>query len=116
MILDYVYISKNHKKNLTPKIDVCRFGVTSRRGLPAGKQLNHERRRKMARKKKTAKKKRAKGVWTTREVNLLKKLFPVNPTSKIASKFGRKIDAVKKKAARLGLRKAKRYLKSIGRT
>lgn len=54
-------------------------------------------------------------MWPTRDVNLLKKLFPTNPTSKIAKKLGRKTDAVKKKASRMGLRKSKRYLKSIGR-
>jgi len=70
----------------------------------------------MAKKKKAVKRKKApKGVWTTRDVNLLKKLFPSNPTSKIASKLGRKTDAVKKKASRMGLRKSKRYLKSLGR-
>ncbi|UCC23436.1 MAG: hypothetical protein JSW23_05125 [Planctomycetota bacterium] len=70
----------------------------------------------MAKRKKTAKKKKApKGMWPTRDVNLLKKLFPTNPTSKIAKKLGRKTDAVKKKASRMGLRKSKRYLKSIGR-
>jgi len=63
----------------------------------------------MAKKKKTLKQ------WTKAEVNLLKKLFPTNPTSKIAKKFGRKTDAVKKKASRMRLQKSKRYLKSIGR-
>jgi len=69
----------------------------------------------MAKKKKTSRKKGTRGFWTAREVNLLKKLYPHNPTSRIAGRFGRKIDTVKKKAARMGLRKAKRYLKSIGR-
>ncbi len=71
----------------------------------------------MAKKKKVkkAKKKAPKGLWSKADVNLLKKLFPTNPTSKIAKKLGRKTDAVKKKASRMGLRKAKRYLKSIGR-
>jgi hypothetical protein len=72
----------------------------------------------MAKKKKVTKKKAKKKphkLWTKAEVNLLKKLFPNNPTSKIAKKFGRKMDTVKKKAARIGLRKSKRYLKSIGR-
>jgi hypothetical protein len=69
----------------------------------------------MAKKKRASKKRRARASWTTKEINLLKKLFPTNATSKIASKFGRKVDAVKKKAARLGLRKDKRYLKAIGR-
>jgi len=62
-----------------------------------------------------AKKKKAPKRWTKAEVNLLKKLFPTNPTSKIAKKLKRKTDAVKKKASRMGLRKSKKYLKSIGR-
>lgn len=66
--------------------------------------------------KKKAKKKNApKGLWSKADINLLTKLFPTNPTSKIAKKLGRKTDAVKKKASRMGLRKSKRYLKSIGR-
>jgi hypothetical protein len=43
------------------------------------------------------------------------KLFPDTPTAQIAKKLKRKTDAVKKKASRLGLKKSKRYLKSIGR-
>ena len=75
----------------------------------------------MAKKKKAVKKKAGKktkapkGLWSTKDVSLLKKLFPTNPTSKIAAKLGRKTDAVKKKASRMGLRKSKKYLKSIGR-
>ena len=67
-------------------------------------------------KKKAAKRKRAvKGLWTAADVALLRKLFPTNPTSKIAKQLGRKTDAVKKKASRMKLRKSKRYLRSIGR-
>ena len=66
-------------------------------------------------KRKAKKKKAAIILWTKAEVNLLKKLFPTNPISKIAKKLGRKTDTVKKKASRMGLRKSKRYLKSIGR-
>ena len=66
-----------------------------------------------------AKKKKAKiisrGQWSKRDLNLLKKLFPVTATSKIAKKMGRKTDAVKKKASRMGLKKSKAYLKRIGR-
>jgi hypothetical protein len=70
----------------------------------------------MAKKKKAAKKRKApKGAWTTSDVNLLKKLFPSNPTAKIAAKLRRKTDAVKKKASRMGLRKSKSYLKTLGR-
>jgi len=74
------------------------------------------KRRKTAKKKKvTKKRKKAPKLWTSSEVNLLKKLFPTNPTSKIAAQLRRKTDAVKKKASRMGLRKSKRYLRSIGR-
>jgi len=70
----------------------------------------------MAKRKKVAKKKKAvKGLWTAKEVNLLKKLFPNSPTAAIAEKLGRGTDAVKKKASRMKLRKSKKYLKSIGR-
>lgn len=62
-----------------------------------------------------AKKRAIKGVWTKSDLNLLKKLFPNNPTAKIAAKLGRATDAVKKKASRMGLRKSKRYMKSLGR-
>ena len=74
----------------------------------------------MAKKKKTkkkiAKKRRAvKGVWTKDDIRLLKKEFPNNLTAEVAAKLGRKTDAVKKKASRMGISKTKRYLKSIGR-
>ncbi len=62
-----------------------------------------------------AKKRAIKGVWTKSDLNLLKKLFPNNPTAKIAAKLGRATDAVKKKASRMGLRKSKKYMKSLGR-
>ena len=66
-------------------------------------------------KKKKAKKKLKKGVWTKSELALLKRLFGNNPTAAISAKLGRPNDAVKKKASRMGLRKSKRYMKSLGR-
>jgi hypothetical protein len=69
----------------------------------------------MAKKKAKKKKKLTKGLWSKSEVGLLKKLFPSNPTAKIAARLGRPTDAVKKKASRMGLRKSKRYMKSLGR-
>ncbi len=70
----------------------------------------------MAKKKKAAKRKKAvKGLWSLSEVKLLKKLFANNLTAEVAAQLGRKTDAVKKKASRMGLRKTKKYLKSIGR-
>ncbi len=71
--------------------------------------------KKKAKKKKAAKRKKAPKLWTKADVNLLKKLFPTNPTSKIAAQLGRKTDTVKKKASRMGLRKSKRYMRSLGR-
>jgi len=67
-------------------------------------------------KKKKKKKKLIKGLWSKSELILLKKLFQNNPTAQIAAKLGRPNDAVKKKASRMGLRKSKKYLKTLGRT
>ena len=69
----------------------------------------------MAKRKKAAGKRSARGTWTARDINLLTNLFPNTPTAEIARKLGRRTDAVKKKASRMGLKKSKRYLKSIGR-
>jgi len=66
--------------------------------------------------KKKGKKKLIKGLWSKSELALLKKLFPSNPTAEIAAKLGRPNDAVKKKASRMGLRKSKKYMRSLGRT
>ena len=63
-----------------------------------------------------ARKKLIKCLWRKQEINALKKLFPNNPTAEIAAKLGRPTEAVKKKASRMGLRKSKKYLKSLGRT
>ena len=71
----------------------------------------------MAKKKRKAarKKKPIKGLWSKSEIALLKKLFSNNLTAKIAAKLGRPNDAVKKKASRMGLRKSKKHMKSLGR-
>jgi hypothetical protein len=63
-----------------------------------------------------AEKKLIKGLWSKSEVALLKKLFPNNSTAKVAGRLRRSLDTVKKKASRMGLRKTKKYLKSLGRT
>lgn len=69
----------------------------------------------MAKKRRAVKRKKAPKPWSTKDVNLLKKLFPNNPTSKIAKMVRRKTDAVKKKASRMGLKKSKKYLKTLGK-
>jgi len=63
-----------------------------------------------------AKKKLVKGLWSKSEASLLRKLFPNNPTAKVAARLGRSTDTVKKKASRMGLKKTKKYLKSLGRS
>jgi hypothetical protein len=61
------------------------------------------------------KKKLDKGLWTKADVNTLKRLFATHPTAEIAAKLGRPTEATKKKASRMGLRKSKKYMKSLGR-
>jgi hypothetical protein len=62
-----------------------------------------------------AKKKVAKGVWSAKDTSLLKKLFATTATAKIAAQIKKNVDAVKKKASRLGLKKSAKYLKTLGR-
>ncbi|MHC4638390.1 MAG: hypothetical protein ACYTBP_07820 [Planctomycetota bacterium] len=66
-------------------------------------------------KKKTVRKKAVKGTWTKADITLLRKMFPNNPTAAVAKKLKRGLDAVKKKASRMNLRKSKSYMKKIGR-
>jgi hypothetical protein len=63
-----------------------------------------------------AKKKMKKGIWTKNDIALLRKMFSSNPTADVAAKLGRPTEAVKKKASRMGLRKSKKYMKSLGRS
>ena len=74
----------------------------------------------MAKKKTTKKAKKAKsavkGTWSKDDIKLLKTKFPNSPTAEVAAALGRPTDAVKKKASRMGLRKTKKYLKTLGRS
>lgn len=49
--------------------------------------------------------------WTKEELSLLRKQFPCNPTASLVPVFKRTVEAIKKKAERLGLQKSKKYLK-----
>lgn len=62
-----------------------------------------------------ARKKLVKGTWTKDEIKALKKMFPSNPTAEVARQLGRPLENVKKKASRMGLKKTKKYLKTLGR-
>jgi len=65
--------------------------------------------------KKTASRKSKKGLWTKQDVATLRKSFSNSATAAVAKKLGRPLDAVKKKASRMGLKKSKKYMKSLGR-
>ena len=70
----------------------------------------------MAKRKKTkTRKKLIKGTWTKDDLKLLKKLFRNNSTADVAAELCRPLDAVKKKASRMELCKAKSYMKKLGR-
>ena len=63
-----------------------------------------------------ARKKLIKGMWSKDDIKQLRKLFPNNPTADVATSLGRPTEAVKKKASRMGLRKSKKYMGSLGRS
>jgi hypothetical protein len=62
-----------------------------------------------------AKKKLKSGEWSKAEVGVLKKMFPVTSTPKVAAKLSRSPESVTMKARKMGLKKSAKYLKSIGR-
>ena len=55
------------------------------------------------------------GTWVKDELKLLKKIYSNRSTAEVAQALGRGFDAVKKKASRMGLKKAKTYMKKLGR-
>jgi hypothetical protein len=57
-----------------------------------------------------------KGAWTKADLQLLKKMFANSSTAAVAKKLGRPLEPVKKKASRMGLVKAKKYMKTLGRS
>ena len=63
-----------------------------------------------------AKRKLTKGTWSKNDVQSLRRLFPNRPTAEVAASLGRPTEAVKKKASRMGLKKSRKYMKSLGRT
>lgn len=64
---------------------------------------------------KTAKDNLYRGPWTKTNLRDLKTFFPHKSTRDVSYILNRPELAVKKKASRLGLKKSKKYLKSIGR-
>jgi hypothetical protein len=54
------------------------------------------------------------GEFSKNEVKILKKIFRSTSTKEVAAKLGRKVKSVQAKASQLGLKKTKKYLKSMG--
>jgi len=54
--------------------------------------------------------------WTRDEVRTLKQLFRNNSNVIVAEKLERTPKSVERKAAKLGLKKTKKYLRSLGRS
>ena len=55
------------------------------------------------------------GPWSKEDVKILRKMFPNSPTLEVAAKLNRPLEAVKKKASRMGLYKSQTYLRKLGR-
>lgn len=53
--------------------------------------------------------------WTKDEVKMLRKLFGNRSNETVANMLNRSIKAVERKASRLGLRKTKKYMRSLGK-
>ena len=62
-----------------------------------------------------AKRKLKSGVWSKDELKQLKQMFRSTSTKEVAEKLGRNEKSVQAKASKLGLKKTKKYLKSIGK-
>ena len=54
------------------------------------------------------------GVFSKNEVKILKKMFRSTSSKEIAAKLNRNVKSVDNKASQLGLKKTKKYLKSVG--
>ena len=62
-----------------------------------------------------AKRKQKAGVWSKDEVKLLRQMFRSTSTKDVADKLGRAVKSVQAKASALGIKKTRKYLKSIGK-
>ncbi len=60
-------------------------------------------------------KKLVKGRWSSDELKSLRKVFPTASTRQVADQLGRTVKSVEIKASKIGLKKSKKYLKTIGR-
>jgi len=54
-------------------------------------------------------------LWTTADVKLLRKNFGNNPNLVVGTLLQRTAKSVERKAAKLGLTKTKKYLRTMGR-
>jgi hypothetical protein len=56
------------------------------------------------------------GPWTKADLQILRKMFANASTAAVAKKLGRPLEAVKKKASRMGMVKSKKRMKLLGRS
>jgi hypothetical protein len=56
-----------------------------------------------------------KGTWTKNDLRDLKRLFPGRSTEEVAQLLHRPLQAVKKKASRMGLKKNRKRMKALGK-
>jgi hypothetical protein len=61
------------------------------------------------------KQKRTRKNWSSEEIKRLRKMFRNSSTADVAKKMRRSFASIQGKASVLGLRKTKKYLKSIGK-
>ena len=53
------------------------------------------------------------GVFSKNEIKILKKMYRSASTKEVAAKLSRKVKSVEAKASQLGLKKTRKYLKSM---
>lgn len=51
--------------------------------------------------------------WSKEQLRDLKKLWPNHPCAEVAKIIGKPTEATKKRASRMGLKKSKKYLKTV---
>lgn len=53
--------------------------------------------------------------WTKQEVRVLRRFFGSHSNASLGNMLKRSAKAIERKAAKLGLKKSKKYMKSLGR-
>jgi len=115
--------TKRSKKKSTRRKKTSRRKKSSKKRKSSRREkttrkTRRKKSRKSSKKKSTRRRRGGKvvGTWTKDDIKKLRKLYGSNPTADVAKELKRGEDAVKKKAARLGLKKNKSYMKKLGKS